>query len=44
VVKRGDNLWRIAQSFEVSTEDLQRWNDLEGSVIHPGLRLRIHPE
>jgi membrane-bound lytic murein transglycosylase D len=44
VVKRGDSLWRIAETFEVSTEDLLRWNDLEGSVIHPGLRLRIHPE
>jgi len=44
VVKRGDSLWRIAQTFEVSTEDLQRWNDLEGSVIQPGFRLRIHPE
>lgn len=44
VVRRGDSLWRIAQTFDVSTEDLQRWNDLEGSVIHPGLRLRIQPE
>ena len=44
VVKRGDNLWDIAQSFDVSPHDLQQWNDLDGSLIHPGLRLRLHPD
>lgn len=44
VVRRGDSLWGIAQAFDVSPDDLQRWNDLQGSVIHPGLRLRIHPD
>ncbi|HEV8664050.1 MAG TPA: transglycosylase SLT domain-containing protein [Candidatus Methylomirabilis sp.] len=44
VVRRGDSLWRIAQVYDVSTGELQKWNDLEGTVIHPGLRLRIHPE
>ena len=44
MVKRGDSLWRIAQAFDVSTDDLRRWNDLDGSVIHPGRRLRVHPD
>lgn len=44
VVKSGDNLWRIAQAFDCSPEDLRRWNDLDGSMIYPGLRLRIHPD
>lgn len=44
VVKRGDSLWGIAQVFDVSPDDLRRWNDVEGSLIHPGRRLRIHPD
>lgn len=44
IVRRGDSLWRIAQVFDVSPNDLRHWNDLEGSLIHPGLRLRIHPD
>jgi len=44
MVKRGDSLWRIAQAFDVSTDDLRRWNDLDGTVIHPGRRLRVHPD
>jgi membrane-bound lytic murein transglycosylase D len=44
VVKPGDSLWRIAQVFDVSTDDLRRWNDLGGTLIHPGLRLRVHPD
>jgi membrane-bound lytic murein transglycosylase D len=44
VVKPGDSLWRIAQVFDCSPSDLRQWNDLEGSLIHPGLRLRIHPD
>lgn len=44
IVKRGDSLWRIAQVFDVSTGDLRRWNDLDGTLIHPGLRLRVHPD
>lgn len=44
VVKRGDSLWRIAQVFDVSADDLRRWNDLEGTLIHPGLRLRVHTD
>jgi len=44
VVKRGDSLWRIAEAFDVSTDDLRRWNDLDGTLIHPGRRLQIHPD
>ncbi|MFQ5918344.1 MAG: LysM peptidoglycan-binding domain-containing protein, partial [Candidatus Binatia bacterium] len=44
VVRRGDTLWDIARAHRVSTQDLKRWNNLNGSRIYPGHTLRIHPE
>jgi membrane-bound lytic murein transglycosylase D len=44
VVQHGDTLWDIARAHEVSTGDLKRWNDLHGSLIHPGNALRISPD
>lgn len=44
VVQPGDNLWDIARAHNVSLHDLQRWNNLEGSLIHPGRTLRILSE
>ena len=42
VVKRGDTLWSIAKRFEVSHEDILRWNELESAaVITPGDALTI---
>lgn len=42
VVQHGDTLWDIARAHQVSTHDLQRWNNLHDSRIHPGHTLRIH--
>jgi membrane-bound lytic murein transglycosylase D len=42
VVKRGETLSSIAQKFNVATSDLQRWNNIKGSRILPGLRLTIY--
>lgn len=42
-VQEGDTLWDIARAHQVSTHDLKQWNDLNGSLIRPGLTLRIHP-
>ena len=41
VVARGDSLFGIARRFGVSLDQLQAWNDLTGSGIVAGQRLRL---
>ncbi|OQX09400.1 MAG: hypothetical protein BWK76_22225, partial [Desulfobulbaceae bacterium A2] len=41
VVQRGDNLWKIAKKFQVSAEDIRRWNKLGSNELKPGERLRV---
>ncbi|PSQ58645.1 MAG: lytic transglycosylase [Bacteroidetes bacterium QH_10_64_19] len=40
-VSRGDTLGEIAQRFGVTIQELQAWNDLDGTRIRPGQQLRI---
>ncbi|QQD19921.1 LysM peptidoglycan-binding domain-containing protein [Spongiibacter nanhainus] len=41
-VRRGDNLSKIANQFDVSTRDLLRWNRLSArDIIHPGDQLTV---
>ncbi len=42
-VRNGDSLHRIADRFNVSVNDIQRWNSsrLGGDYIHPGLYLEL---
>ncbi|MFB6273719.1 MAG: transglycosylase SLT domain-containing protein [Salinibacter sp.] len=40
-VRRGDTLTEIAQQFDVTIQELQVWNDLDGTRLYPGQRLRI---
>ncbi|RZS99317.1 membrane-bound lytic murein transglycosylase D [Aquimarina brevivitae] len=41
-VKVGDTLWSISQKFKgVTVEKLKIWNDISGSGIKPGMKLRI---
>ncbi len=41
-VKRGDSLWDIARTFEVTVAQISEWNGLNSRhPIRPGLRLRI---
>lgn len=40
-VQVGDTLYEIATATGVSVDDLVAWNDLDGSVIRPGLELRL---
>lgn len=40
-VRRGDSLYSIAQKFQVSVNDLVRWNGLEHHNIHPGQMLNL---
>jgi LysM repeat protein len=40
-VRNGDSLWTIARSHEVSPEEIKRWNNLQGNMIHPGNSLLL---
>ncbi len=40
-VRRGDTLGAIAERYGVTAAQLRRWNNIRGSVIHPGQRLAI---
>ena len=42
-VRRGDSLYRIADNFRVSVEDIRRWNNLDAKrYLQPGQRLVLH--
>ena len=41
-VRRGDTLAGIADRYDVSVEDLRRWNHLKGYAAPRGMRLRIY--
>jgi membrane-bound lytic murein transglycosylase D len=42
-VRRGDSLWKIAQAYQVKTNNLARWNDLKPKApLKIGKRLKIH--
>ena len=40
-VRRGDSLWEIARTFNVTEEDIKRWNGLSSSRIDIGQKLKI---
>lgn len=42
-VQRGDNLTEIARLHQMSLSELRKLNNLSGSVIHPGQKLRVRP-
>lgn len=41
-VQRGDTLPRIADRFDVTVEELKRWNHIRGSHVSRGAHLRIY--
>jgi len=42
-VRKGDSLYLIANKFNVSVNDLVKWNTLsKNSILRPGQRLKIH--
>jgi membrane-bound lytic murein transglycosylase D len=41
VVERGDNLFSIAKKFNVSLEDLKKWNNLDDLNVDQGLKLTL---
>ncbi|GAK55143.1 lytic transglycosylase catalytic [Candidatus Vecturithrix granuli] len=40
-VKRGDSLSKIASTFGVSVDQLQKWNNFQGTLIYPGSRIKV---
>jgi membrane-bound lytic murein transglycosylase D len=42
-VKRGESLGLIAQRYKSSVTDLREWNNISGSVIRIGQKLRVYP-
>lgn len=40
-VQGGDTLWDIARKFNLSTDEIKRWNQLDDDTIHPGLQLLL---
>ncbi len=42
-VKSGDSLWSISQKFPgVSVQNLKDWNDISGSKLRPGMKLKVY--
>lgn len=42
VVKRGENLGKIASKYKCTVTDLKEWNNLRGSTIHPNQSLIVY--
>ncbi len=42
-VKKGETLFRIAQKYEVSVDQIRRWNELKSDELQPGQLIRIRP-
>ncbi len=44
-VRPGESLWVIARRYNVSVDDIRRWNDMGGrTMIRPGQRLQIRKD
>ncbi len=42
IVKSGDSLWSISQKFfGVSVQNIKDWNDISGSKLKPGMKLKV---
>lgn len=40
-VRRGESLWTISEKYDVTIQDLFRWNNLKKSNIFPGTKLKV---
>jgi len=41
VVRRGDTLWDIARTYNISIREIKSWNNIRSNKIKPGERLKI---
>lgn len=42
IVKSGDSLWKIANSYSVSIEQIKKLNSLNSDLLHPGQSLLVN--
>jgi membrane-bound lytic murein transglycosylase D len=42
-VRSGENLGLIARKYNVTVKQIQQWNGMKGTMIHPGQKLAIIP-
>ena len=40
-VRRGESLWSISEKYDVTIQDIFRWNNLKKSAIFPGKKLKV---
>jgi len=40
-VRRGDNLWNIAQKYNVTPANIRVWNNMQRDTILPGTRIKV---
>ena len=40
-VRPGDSLWTISRRFNLSMEQIRRWNSLKKDMLHPGTKLLV---
>jgi 3D (Asp-Asp-Asp) domain-containing protein len=40
-VEEGDTLWDLADQKDLSVEDIKKWNDISGDIIHPDDKLKL---
>lgn len=43
VVHKGDTLWGLSKTYDVSVESIKKWNNLSSDVIHPNDLLEVSP-
>ncbi|HCM29387.1 MAG TPA: hypothetical protein DHW83_01020, partial [Bacteroidales bacterium] len=41
IVKNGDSIWSIAKKYNVSEQNIMKWNNLKNDKIYPGQKLVI---
>ncbi|NDC25192.1 MAG: LysM peptidoglycan-binding domain-containing protein, partial [Proteobacteria bacterium] len=44
IVQKGDSLWSISEQYDVTIQNIFRWNNLQRSRIFPGTRLKIQTQ
>ncbi|ASB88928.1 LysM peptidoglycan-binding domain-containing protein [Bacillus sonorensis] len=40
-IKKGDTLWKIAQKFGVTVNDLKNWNNIKSDMIYPNTTIAV---